>query len=125
MAITCYNLVVNSITGLYEKHGEVIFPITSATQLCTSVHYLVTDSVINADLNTSADNSVVSANNNINNNVISATSASMEDPQIDTLLNDEIVNMKVIIQIVVYQPIIRTVYNPLTRTKPEDVVKKN
>ena len=125
---TCYNLIYNSATGLVEKEGSLITYSSGISGFCSD-GYTILISAVNGTttdelLNLSADSAVTSAINDINNKITLATNSSLLSADINSNINNEVVNLKVSIIIVPKTPVIRTVYNPVPVTPKTDVVKK-
>lgn len=125
---TCYHLLYSSATGLVEKDGSEVTEVDGITGTCDDGYeILITtagDTTTDELLNLSANAAVISATNSINDAIISATTSTLVSADINTEINQEVVNLKVTITIVAKTPIIRTVYDPVPVTPKTDVVKR-
>ena len=127
---TCYFPIYNSATNEYEKHGLEINTFIGISGFCPEdPNHVILVSAFDGNttddlLNTSADLQILFANNSINTIETSSISLSEQDVDINTIIDDDIVNMNVNILITVINPVVKTDYKPLEKIKKINVVKQ-
>ena len=133
----CYNLIYNSSTSAFEKHGvdDVINAgyingniSEGISALCSTYnHNLIIEldgvSVIE-DLNLSADTSVISSNNSLASAITSANQSTSGTPNVSATNINEVNSMRIQLTIIAISPVIKTKYLPTEATKPHEVVTR-
>jgi len=136
--VDCYMVIYDGSTSAFIKHGNS----TSAVQLSansgvSALHdcgfYVDTTSAVevsaspNIIFNLSADSifGVTSANTDLATAITSGESQTSGTPVISASVGlDGELDMKIELEIEILTPIIQTVYEPLEKTKPSEVVRK-
>ena len=117
----CYNLIYNETTSAFEKHGTVT-PDDVGVILHTCDFYVNTETIQNGLLNTSADNSVISANASLTSAITSAEQETSGSPDVDTNLGD--IDMKLELVIEIISPTVKVEYLPVDVILPTSIVKR-
>jgi hypothetical protein len=116
---TCYNIIYNTSTSAFQKHGGTV--LSSGIHSCG--FYVDVSEPNNTLFNTSADNIVIVSNTNLSNVLTSASQVTSGDINTDNTLQ-EVGTMKVTLNIIVKNPIVKAVYSPLSKTQKDDVVRR-
>ena len=121
----CYNIVYNTSTSAFEKHGGVLVDDTGVV-LHDCGYYVNTDSTINPLLNLSATSQygTTSANTDLASSIIEADQSTSGTPNHSNSNVNRSNPMRIQLTIIAISPVIKTKYIELPNTKPHEVVTR-